>query len=186
MSLISTSEKILKTVVLKPGEKFTLPPDAVVLTSTGTLSSTCNNIPPIADLECYAFMSVQQNDSGSHTEPWQEDNIKYRGIILNGQEYLFDNEITWIGQGPDFETEMKKLPVGGLFTGFNFNSNTDGSYGTKAYFVFKIPTGAIKSLELLAYTGTFFAGGGNFNYTIKAIKLSELVAQGHANVPDCV
>lgn len=185
MSLAPNTNNIIKTVLITPGEKFTLPPGAVTISSTGVLSSTCNNIPEVSDVECYVFMSVQQNDSGSHTEPWQEDNIKYLGIRLNGTEYLFDNEVTWIGQGEDLPNEIKRLPVGGLFMGFNYNSNTDSQYGTKAYFVFKAPVGVIKSLELITFTGTLFAGGSGLTYYVPAIKRSEFLTKGHANVPDC-
>jgi hypothetical protein len=84
---MSSFSKIKKVIVLKPGEKFTIPPDSTLLSTTGILSSTGCPVPTPEAYECFGVaFSIAYQDGGS-SEPLDE--ITLKGFKIGNQEYLF-------------------------------------------------------------------------------------------------
>lgn len=83
--------KINKSVTLKPGEKFTLPPDSTLLTTTGVMTSTgCPiPIPQLPEvLACYGlnFSIVDQRIGGQSPAM---SSLALTGFKILGKEILF-------------------------------------------------------------------------------------------------
>lgn len=86
MSVLDTI--IYKAVILKSGEPFVLPPQATVQAVTGTLSSTCDNLPEAETLNCYYFQWEVTNVSNNDSDAWEGAGIDK--ISLAGVDYTID------------------------------------------------------------------------------------------------
>jgi hypothetical protein len=88
---MSSFSKIKKVIVLKPGEKFTIPPDSTLLSTTGILSSTGCPVPTPEAYECFG-VTFAIADADSTSDPLDE--IYLKGFKIGTQEYLFTSTIT--------------------------------------------------------------------------------------------
>jgi hypothetical protein len=90
------------SVTLSPGQQFTLPPGAVLVsaTSTSAFTSTCP-IPPLEVPECYIITFNFADDLGSATSvAWSNDTSTFDGINVGGTFYDFGvGTGAWIGAG---------------------------------------------------------------------------------------
>lgn len=155
---MSSFNKIKKVIVLKPGEKFTIPPDSTLLSTTGLLSSTGCPVPTPEDYECFG-VSFAVADRDSTSDPLDEIYIK--GFKVGIQEYLFTSPLT-LDAGADIFTDS-------LIAKINTNSSletmfsnicgareaTASNRGTKFIISFK----SFPSLMTNAFLITEIAGG---------------------------
>jgi hypothetical protein len=80
--------KIKKVITLKPGEKFTLPPDSTLLSTTGVLSSTGCPVPIPEDYECFGInFSINDRNNGSDIPVTFQK--RFIGINIGGVRYDF-------------------------------------------------------------------------------------------------
>lgn len=94
------NSKIKKVIVLKPGEKFTIPPDSTLLSTTGVLSSTGCPVPTPEDYECFGVI-FDIGSGGSSAEPL--DDIAIKGFKIENQTYLFTSDLS-LDAGTDIFT----------------------------------------------------------------------------------
>lgn len=93
MSLVPI--KTTKSITLKPGEKFILPPNSSVIAITGDLTSTCDNLPTPEALSCYSFQWELEGPNNG-IDAWEGgtiNSIKVGDVLfpVNGDAYLTDN-----------------------------------------------------------------------------------------------
>lgn len=82
--------RVFKTVVLQPGESFTLPPDGeIIFTSNASgLSSECV-IPETEDYVCQRFYWAL-NDDQSNSPALEHQDSKVYSLTISGTEYIID------------------------------------------------------------------------------------------------
>lgn len=90
ITTVGPQTKLTKSVNLQPGESFTLPPNATVLTRTGELDSTCTNLPEVDELKCYYLLYSLDMGGGSSTT-WEPDEVKIFGVNYLGNYIPFTN-----------------------------------------------------------------------------------------------
>ena len=78
------SNKIVKTVTIKPGENFVLPQGANVTTVIGTISSNGCTIPAPTTLQCYTLVREESSGSGATL-----GDAFFTEIILDGGNLVF-------------------------------------------------------------------------------------------------
>lgn len=98
------STKIKKVIVLKPGEKFTIPPDSTLLSTTGVLTSTGCSVPTPEELACYGIIFAVA-DGGTPSKPNTLSTIK--GFKINNIDYLFSSFIDIDAGTGDFTINLK-------------------------------------------------------------------------------
>lgn len=85
-----------KSITLLPGESFTLPPGATVIAVSGTLDSTCDDLPNPEALQCYSIQwEIEGPNSGS--DAWENGVINSLVIggtttTVNANAYLNDDD----------------------------------------------------------------------------------------------
>lgn len=83
------SNTVSHTIVLKPGESFSLPAGAeVIYVSSNSLDSTCP-IPAAEAKECYYFQLVIDNDNNDG-HPLDEGSTYFSDLIVGGVTYELD------------------------------------------------------------------------------------------------
>jgi hypothetical protein len=128
---MSSFSKIKKVIVLKPGEKFTIPPDSTLLSTTGVLSSTGCPVPIPEDLECYAWIIGEANRTPS---PPIYDNLFLTGYILNGVTTSFTSLIN-LGGNTEV-SELLQSPLKDILSDVCITFST-GPTGNAIYLYFK-------------------------------------------------
>ena len=89
------------TITLQPGEQFSLPPGATLLsvTDVGAITSTCD-IPPLESLACYIIPVYAADEVGCGTGVWEGgDNASLLGISVAGVYYEFPSPIPATSSG---------------------------------------------------------------------------------------
>lgn len=79
----------IQSIPLKPGEVFTLPPGAKLISATDptTLDSTCPLDEDLEKLECFVFVLGVGDNQGNDTKTWDADDSRIRGWSFNGTDY---------------------------------------------------------------------------------------------------
>ena len=160
--------QIIKTITIKSGEQFVLPPGAVVTTVIGMLGSSGCTLPSPSQLSCYAFQFSAANKSGSRTPAY--DDVRLLGIILNGVKYDFTNPVLLDpGNGTNtdlhsvqFINAISNLPIGNLFFEVHSYSETDPDRFLVGVIWFKIPESLAENSYVIArgsITGNNFDEG---------------------------
>lgn len=96
MASISVT-KANKSITLAPGEKFILPPNSTILSITGELDSTCDNLPEPQVLACYYFQWEMEGPGASGSDAWEsgtvdEITVGTTSYTVNGDAYLENND----------------------------------------------------------------------------------------------
>lgn len=84
---------IYKSETLQTGEKFTLPPDSVLIGADDVeaLDSTCD-IPVLENMACYEIVIIgSREDDGSPSHPYEEESFSLTSMNVGGVEYNFDD-----------------------------------------------------------------------------------------------
>lgn len=128
--------KIVKTVTIKPGEQFVLPPGANVTTVIGTVGSSGCTIPPPTELGCYYFRYELSGPGAGGSNAWEN------GII---EDVKINNTVSLINYNGYWTNEPTgSLPIESVLysTGVFFNITTSvSSVGDAVFFTinFKLP-----------------------------------------------
>lgn len=101
---MSSFSKIKKVIVLKPGEKFTIPPDSTLLSTTGVLTSTGCSVPTPETLNCYGIIFAVA-DNGTPSKPNTISTIK--GFKISNIDYLFSSFINVDAGTGDFTIDLQ-------------------------------------------------------------------------------
>ena len=187
-STTSSTNCIFKSVTLAANEQFSLPPGAEIVSASGGLdsfNSTCPKPTSIETPQCYGFViAANEGTYGSHTEPFEETQIFFTGLAVNGTSYPFSNQ-TGFDAGA-VSTAMGTTSIGSVFSGFAVADNSD-RYGWHQYIVFKTIPSIAKNLELVGYTlaGNQGSGFANAIFRIPAYTLNELSGLGNSDLPNC-
>lgn len=112
MSIPISNTDVYRTISLVPGESFTLPPNASVVTYTGDLTSTCDILPDPEDLACYATIFTVADDRNPSV-PYERVYIK--GFRINDEDMFFVNSDINVDAGAEDITSS-------LTTSINTNS----------------------------------------------------------------
>jgi len=180
---------MFQTITIPVGTTGYIPSNAKVITKISSgdaiATSTCMDLTG-EDLNCYAFLTSSQNDTGGHHEPFQKDNIYYLGLVSQGKEYLFEEEIRFDDALPsNLKTAINALPgIGQLLIDVVTDSQDDGDYGVKHYIVFKSVASVAATLQLKMRTHLFFEGDSDFVYYTSVLDYNE-VAENNDAVPAC-
>ena len=95
------------TVTLQPGEQFTLPPGAEIISvsNLANVSSSCEIPTNLETLACYIIAINAADDANSQSPAWSNDTTTLNGIFVGGTFYSFGLNLgDWIGAGGDVET----------------------------------------------------------------------------------
>lgn len=96
---------LTRTVKLIPGESFTLPPNASVLAVSGSLISTCGDLPTPETLGCYGI--IYSVSDGSDTPSESNESVSIKGFRINNEEYLFNTSYDHDAGAGDFAFEIQ-------------------------------------------------------------------------------
>lgn len=152
---------IKKTVVLKAGEKFTLPPDSKLLTTTGVLTSTGCPVPIPENYECFGltFDITSSDAQGSHSSPFNST-FAILGLFLNNQRYNFSTPITMnSGYGNVDDAFKAKIALDSNLVGSITNictgnyTSEPGFWGTRYIISFKSLPSLMTSSFLIGQYG---------------------------------
>jgi hypothetical protein len=106
---------INKSVILAPGESFTLPPGSTIIAVSGDLTSTCESLPEPETLSCYYIQwEIEGDDEGS--DAWENGTIDT--LIVGGTTYTvnLDAFISNEGIAPALVSIFASV---GLFSGIS-------------------------------------------------------------------
>lgn len=174
-----------KSVSLLAGEKFVLPPDAELVSSSAgitAITSTCALPNTLEQTVCYKFKFSGSENINSNTNPnWEQDNnFQVKGIVVNGLYYPFANYIQLGGSGASSSsfstwlTALNSTPFNGLFNFENGNpvygNESSKSNGFTLQVAFNVIPSIGSTLEFLSttitqYQGPDFAGETTSIYT---------------------
>lgn len=96
---------LTRTVKLIPGESFTLPPNASVLAVSGSLISTCGDLPTPETLGCYGIIYSVSDGSDSPSE--SNESVSIKGFRVNNEDYLFNTSYDHDAGAVDFAFEIQ-------------------------------------------------------------------------------
>lgn len=168
-----------KSVTLQPGEVFTLPPGATLVSATdvNAITSTCA-IPTLETLECYCLRVIIQNDTGGATEPFQYNAVKTNGLWVGETFYPWADGDGTIQNFSDIQDHMFEwmaaMPsIGGLFSGFCQTNQSEGSYGDGFTLCFKTIPSIGNNLKLEYQTYDHMQGPSNLVVLIPAEKYAD-------------
>lgn len=190
-TIIYQSGGSYQTAVISSGGSVYIPTGAKVVAIDNpnqiVLSSDCVDLDQIEQFQCYVIMSSRVDTSNNgNTDPWEADNIFYKGLYVNGTRYLFPSEVGWNNTEPDLFKAINNLPnVGMLFKSFMQITYTDGSYGTKMYILFKTIPSIAESLMLISKTVQHVEGTAALEYLLPAYDRDTFISMGNASVPEC-
>lgn len=190
---------IIKSVVLVPGEKFTLPPESTLIGSSNTVDLTSNcEIPTLEELSCYVAIIAAGADDGSSTQYYEGDAAHLLGYRLNGVVTYFagagatggghlPNDVSGLFDLTALGTEIKTLLPAIIDTdGFGVSDNDRG--GLNIFLIQTIPSIA-NNLQLVYFTSTPISdpGVGTSDATtyIEFMTRAEAVTAGYNDVPAC-
>jgi hypothetical protein len=197
----SITNSIVKSVTLKPGEPFTLPPGATLIASDNAdvLESTCD-IPELESLQCYAFQIAVGDHDNSDTILWDAQGFTIVGWRYNGALYTVDGLVRPNDLGcfafasfPSVtivDTLSKPLKDAADAAGIFIDSivtgsdGGDGDNGCINYVVVKTIPSVIEKLEIVAETSK--DGFGSSTYPLayfKPVPYSDY--SGYSNLPAC-
>ena len=190
MASTSSTSCIIKAVTLVANEQFTLPPGAEIISVSGGLDSfdsTCQKPSSIETPACYGFaIAANEGTYGSHTEPFEETQMFFTALVVNGTTYPFSNQTSF--DAGAIAQAMQTTSIAGVFSGYAVADNSD-SYGWHQYIMFKTIPSLAKSLELVGYTPTGNKGSGsgfgNTVFRFPAYSSDDLTSLGHKNLPNC-
>lgn len=86
-----------KTTTIKPGECFTLPRGAVVVSVSGILTNSCDfELPTPEALKCYKFEWELTNNVGSNTQAWDHEDVNnlFTAIVLNNVSTVISTKVS--------------------------------------------------------------------------------------------
>ncbi len=165
-------DSIIKSVVLVSGESFTLPPNSTVLTTSGSIDSTCD-LPTPETYGCYGVVfKVADGDPAAYGDIWY-----FKGININGTNYPFSTEFQ-IDAGNGSAAGMQSHIESNIFLQNvvvwnsappGFNSTADGA----EYIVL------IKSIPSMMDRAYFYydvRGGGSSIMNLPILSLADLNA----------
>ena len=99
MAEITNTTRIFKTIVLQPGEAFTLPPDGelVFLSDPTAVDSLCE-IPPLQPYSCYRFNFGISDTSGADAVLEDEGDIQptINYLEISGTQYTLEINLNGI------------------------------------------------------------------------------------------
>lgn len=96
---------LTRTIKLIPGESFTLPPNSTVLAVSGSLISTCGQLPTPETLGCYGI--IYGVSDGSDTPSETNESVVIKGFRINNEEYLFNTPYSHNAGATDFGFEIQ-------------------------------------------------------------------------------
>jgi hypothetical protein len=199
MSVPIITTKIYKSVSLLPGEEFTLPPNATLISSTDTasLTSTCD-IADLEELACYAFVFGNAGDEGGDNQLFEasnvdESSVPARGIYSGNKFYPF-NELVFpqddSGIYPISLIDSINTTTLGqvIFSAKIMNDVNSNDHGTMSFITFKALPSMASSLQLsfFTYAPEFNQGNTdnqNLIFNIPARPYSEV--EHYNNIPTC-
>lgn len=187
---MASSNTILKTITLQPGEQFVLPPGAefVGATSVDELDSTCDDDLEGEELLCYALAFGNAEDDGNNGQIFEStdtSNTPVVGIKFNGTEYLFSTPFYANGSGLYNLTGMITA-INGTAAGaviFNASSafNWQGDNGVMSYIVFKTLPSIATKLQLMMSTTS--PGVQELQFLIPVRPYDDV--SSYTNIPSC-
>jgi len=98
----------IRSITLQAGESYVLPPGAEIISATDIdlIESTndCANLDNVEDLNCYIFVLIGAKETGSDSNPWQEDSETQVNSLTVGQ-IIYSNVTTIMGDAGDYFTD---------------------------------------------------------------------------------
>lgn len=182
---------IIKSATLIAGEKFTLPPNSVLIGSTdiGDLSSNCD-IPDLEEIACYVFIFAAAAYDGTPSQYFEggdAQDVHITGYRFNGIDTIFTTDYKANAIGifdiDAIATELKG-DVGGVIktvSGVYVNSGR----GALNYLLVQTIPSIADNLELI-FAGTI--PDDNYNTAISRVPLITLesaTSLNYANLPAC-
>ena len=156
---MATTKVIYKSITLQPGEPFTLPPGAVLVSadSPEDLESNCDQ--ELEELACYTLVVGNAESNGGTSQLFESErpdqsNVKLIGISVNNVDYLFDNPILSISDdGRYIESEVldaiNSTAAGQLFILPKYGYRRMLESGTINYITFKGAPSVIANVSLI-------------------------------------
>lgn len=203
---MATTTTIYKSVLLQPGEQFTLPPGAELISATDTdsITSTCD-ISDLQGLNCYTFVFGNAGTDGDQSQLFESEtpdksNVKIIGISVDGIDYLFNSaQYSQDDDGryldPDLINAINGTAAGQVMFEPEYGYWIMNDNGTMNYITFKGVPAIVKTLSLIfsAYVADSFVMGPvtparteantTVKFYIKAVDTDSL--SGYTNVPEC-
>lgn len=187
------------TITLNPGEQFTVPPGGKILFTTDNagLESVCAEL-PTEELACYGFILIAATGvNGGETEVFEDTQIKYLGVNLNGEYYPFAAPVGYGSAGtiPDptptvpLVDALQALPFGSMFIEPCVSSSDDTSrQSLKHYIIFKTTPSIGDNIEVVAQTSSPNNGSGipQVQFIVPGKTYASIVSEGNNNVCECV
>jgi len=137
---MATTSCIYQSVTLQPGEIFTLPPGAEVVSITDLASITseddCLDTSNLEALECFGVILGDSNPGGSETPVYSV--VTLLGIRINDVDYPFDIPVTNASLNTvNLKAAVDETTFGPLITDITMTSRVDGDRGNVHYVAFK-------------------------------------------------
>ena len=180
---MTANTNITKSVIIKPGESFTLPPNSSLTFVNGTLSSTGCPIPASENYQCFGAM-FNIADGGQPSEPLGGIDIK--GFRISGQDYLFstplqlnagdtifsDGLATKINNNDSLKTLLTSI-CGARYVSSNSRN------GARFIISFKsLPSIMVSAFLITRITGETLSGGGLMDAYLPIKTRSQLTTEG--------
>lgn len=167
------SSVITKTLILNNNDSGVLPANVTILSVAVdgfiSVTSSCNNLPAPVPYKCYHIeFGTDINDDGG-TDLFNEDNIIYYGLRINGVESLFSSPLTSGGDMPALKAAI--IAVAPYLKNVDIATidNDPPSYRDRTL-SFKAPENMGTSLELIIGTSGF-GGEGRMTVYVKAFEV---------------
>lgn len=201
---MATTTTIYKSVLLQPGEQFTLPPGAELISASDTdsISSTCD-ISNLQGLNCYTFVFGNAGSDGNDSQLFEsetagESNVKAIGISVNGTDYLFSSpQLSRDDDGryldPDLINAINSTAAGQVLLNAIYGYWQMGENGTINYITFQGAPSVAQGLSLIL-SAYVIAGSGpsarteantSVKFYIKPVPTDTLLSS-YNNVPQCI
>lgn len=200
---MASTKTIYKSVTLQPGEPFTLPPGAVLISaeSPDDISSTCDI--DLEELACYTFVFGNAASDGNNSQLFESEtagksNVKVIGISVNGTDYLFSSpQLSRDDDGryldPDLINAINSTAAGQVLLNASYGYWQMGENGTINYITFQGAPSVAEGLSLIL-SAYVIAGSGpsarteantSVKFYIKPVPTDTLLSS-YNNVPQCI
>lgn len=134
--MAQTTTRIYKTVVLEPGESFTIPPDGeVVFISNSTGIDSLCPIPPLEEYVCYKMdfgvSDTEGEDAALEDEGSPHPTIQH--ITISGTDYIIGFDLNGAQLIPLITTIEASVPpaIFQIYSGYKENHDRRREFGLK-------------------------------------------------------
>lgn len=189
-----TTDCIINSIKLSPGESFILPPGASILSSSdmGSTQSECLDLSNVETMQCYVATLAGYN-SGNYQ--YFEGSTQYvKGYELNGVFTAFDTEVQNVGAYGAFDgnaiiDQLKlKMPII-MYGDSSYSPNPPfpgANDGIRTYVLIQTIPSIGNKLKLKVDTiANSSDGTSNVQYLSSFKLLSDMVTEGYNDLPVC-